>query len=82
MKNEWLLICCLIIFFGNRCSKEKSAISNCGVLNKDFINHYRDTLLVDYVSRKYPTLKEYLIERKDSKLLRTQSCSDSLVIIK
>lgn len=85
MKNQWLLIGVLMVCIAFSCNrnyyKENVGVSNCGVLNPHLLDYYRDTLLTDYVSRKYPALKEYMIKRKDLKLLRTQNCLDSLVLI-
>lgn len=59
-------------------NKEKS---KCGKLDKHLIDHYRDTLLSDYASRKFPELRNYIEPNDDLIRLDVSSCNDTLVTI-
>jgi len=76
----------MLCFWATSCISQNKLISktedkNCGQLDRHMIDYYRDTLLVDYVSRTHPKLKQYITFGEDLIQLKTLSCTDTFVQI-
>ncbi|MFZ2898065.1 MAG: hypothetical protein WA004_05555 [Saprospiraceae bacterium] len=85
-KSINFLVIFILCFWSTSCTSQNQMISkvkdeNCGQLDRHMIDYYRDTLLVDYVSRTHPELKQYITSKEDLIQLKILSCTDTSVRI-